>query len=439
VRSRCVPTRPERREHGAGCLAPACERPLPSQRPPATVPALWSRGLAGPALSADPPGLGESRRMGSARAAGDLGPACLSAGAPVRERRPLRAGPPGPAGAPPGERAGGPPRGRSRCALAPGAWAPRARPPRGRALCPAPNLGRGGGQQRHRRAWPQRAWTGPGRIWRGRWRPMRSRTAPAVCSRRSSSAAPSGASLTGGLTLPPTTTSGRCAGGSQQPWWPAAGPSAVSPPMARRALLPPAARSAGRGGLTAARCLASPRWAKRGGGGGQGPAGRGRPTTPTAPRAAPHASGPAGGPHPKAAGSPTRRVMHGALSLRPTAPAHKRTPAPVARQPWLAPGRRAPGSQGPRVRARRSALSAPDRAGQPRHTAASAPAGPPGGGAPEDTLCPHVGTGPHVSRGHAAARHLTGGGAGPPALAPEAKACLVGADASAAPDAPGVG
>jgi hypothetical protein len=119
VRSRCVPTRPERREHGAGCLAPACERPLPSQRPPATVPALWSRGLAGPALSADPPGLGESRRMGSARAAGDLGPACLSAGAPVRERRPLRAGPPGPAGEPPGERAGGPPRGRSRCAPLP--------------------------------------------------------------------------------------------------------------------------------------------------------------------------------------------------------------------------------------------------------------------------------------------------------------------------------
>ena len=175
------------------------------------------------------------------------------------------------------------------------------------------------------------------------------------------------------------------------------------------------------------------------GGGGQGPEGRGRPTTPTAPRAAPHASGPAGGPHPKAAGSPTRRVLHGARSLRPTAPAHKRTPAPVARQPWLAPGRRAPGSQGPRVRARRSALSAPDRAGPTRHTAAAAPAVPPGGGAPEDPLGPHVGTGPHVSRGHAAARHLTGGGAGPPALAQEAKACLWGADASADPDAPGVG
>ena len=295
MRSRCVPTRPERRAHGAGCLAPACERPLPAQRPPATVPALWSHGLAGPALSADTPGLGESRRMGSARAAGDLGPACLSAGAHGLERRPLRAGPPGPAGAPPGERAGGPPRGRSRCALAPGAWAPRARPPRGRALCPAPNLGRGEGHKRHRRAWPQRAWTGPGRIWRGRWRSMRARTAPAVCSRRSRSAAPSGAALTGGRTLPPTTTSGRCAGGSQQPWWPAAGPSAVSPPMARRALLPPAARSAGRGGLTAARCLAAPRWAKRGGAGGRArqgvaapppPRRTGRPRTPAAPQAA---------------------------------------------------------------------------------------------------------------------------------------------------------
>jgi hypothetical protein len=80
--------------------------------------------------------------------------------------------------------------------------------------------------------------------------------------------------------------------------------------------------------------------------------------------------------------------MHGALSLRPTAPAHNRTQDPVARQPWMAPVIRAPGSHGPRVRARRSALSDPDRAGQTRHTAASAPAVPPVGETLKKLLSP---------------------------------------------------
>ena len=57
---------------------------------------------------------------------------------------------------------------------------------------------------------------------------------------------------------------------------------------------------------------------------------------------------------------------------------------------------RAPHGSG--VCAIRSALSDPDRSGQTRHTAASAPAVPPGGGDLEEALFPHVGKGPHVSR-----------------------------------------
>jgi hypothetical protein len=62
------------------------------------------------------------------------------------------------------------------------------------------------------------------------------------------------------------------------------------------------------------------------------------------------------------------------------------------------PQLRATGRHGTGVCAIRSALSNPDRSGQTRQTAASAPAVPPGGGDPEETLCPHVGKGPHVSR-----------------------------------------
>src|SRR5262249_11719526 len=100
----------------------------------------------------------------------------------------------------------------------------------------------------------------------------------------------------------------------------------------------------------------------------------------------------------KAAGRARWRVVHPALSVCPTSPQHNRTPDPVARQPWIAPVIRATGSHGPSVRALRSALSDPDRSGQTRHTAASAPAVPTGGVDTEETLCPHLGKGPDGSR-----------------------------------------
>jgi AAA domain-containing protein len=53
VRSRRVPTRPQRRDHRTRRPATARDRPLQSQRPPATVPALWSLGLSGQAVSSD--------------------------------------------------------------------------------------------------------------------------------------------------------------------------------------------------------------------------------------------------------------------------------------------------------------------------------------------------------------------------------------------------
>jgi hypothetical protein len=41
-----------------------------------------------------------------------------------------------------------------------------------------------------------------------------------------------------------------------------------------------------------------------------------------------------------------RRVVRPSVSVCPTSPAHNRPPAPVARQPWLAPVTRATGSPG---------------------------------------------------------------------------------------------
>jgi hypothetical protein len=204
--------------------------------------------------------------MVSARSAGALFPAFLYEGSHVLERRPLGSGPSGQSVYPPGDRSGGPYRGRRPGALPPGALALGARPPRVRALCHDPNLGRGGGKKRPRRAWPQSSWTGPWRIFRGMWRPMSSMTAPAACSRRSIIAATSASSLPCGITIPPTTTSGRFSGGSKRPWWHAACPAAGSPPLARRSLLHPSGRGSGRCGIKSASVLASPRWRKRWGG-----------------------------------------------------------------------------------------------------------------------------------------------------------------------------
>ena len=85
-----------------------------------------------------------------------------------------------------------------------------------------------------------------------------------------------------------------------------------------------------------------------------------------APGPSEHPGGPAGGPHEKAAGSATRRLVRLTISVRPASPEQNRTQDPLARQPWLAPVMRAPGRHGPSVCAIRSALSDPDRSGQTR-------------------------------------------------------------------------
>src|SRR6516165_10584661 len=122
-------------------------------------------------------------------------------------------------------------------------------------------------------------------------------------------------------------------------------------------------------------------------------------------------------------------LMKPKLELLPAAPEQNRTQDPVVRQPWLAPVTGATDRHGPGICALRSALSDPDRSGQTRHTAAAAPAVPPGGGDPEETLCPHVGKGPHVSRSQAVTLHLECGGTRQSALSQDAKECLPGADA----------
>jgi hypothetical protein len=82
VRSRGVPTRPQRRDHRTRRPATARERPLQSPRPPAPVPALWSLDLSGPAVASDPAGGGESRWGVAAGSACDLCTAFLDEVAP---------------------------------------------------------------------------------------------------------------------------------------------------------------------------------------------------------------------------------------------------------------------------------------------------------------------------------------------------------------------
>src|SRR5712691_9956067 len=70
---------------------------------------------------------------------------------------------------------------------------------------------------------------------------------------------------------------------------------------------------------------------------GQRPQGLGSQATQTAQRTAAHAGREGGGPHEKAARSATRRVVHLAVSVRPTSPEQNRTQDPVAHHPWFAP------------------------------------------------------------------------------------------------------
>src|SRR5215470_2601474 len=53
VWSRGIPPRSKRRDHRTRRPAPARDRPLQSQRPPATVSTLWVLGLSGQAVSSD--------------------------------------------------------------------------------------------------------------------------------------------------------------------------------------------------------------------------------------------------------------------------------------------------------------------------------------------------------------------------------------------------
>src|SRR5215468_5318869 len=89
VRSRGVSTRPKRWDHRTRRPAPARDRPLQSQRPPATVSALWAPGLSRQAVPADIARLGESRPVVSAGSRGHLFAALLYEVSQVLSRGPL--------------------------------------------------------------------------------------------------------------------------------------------------------------------------------------------------------------------------------------------------------------------------------------------------------------------------------------------------------------
>ena len=94
---------------------------------------------------------------------------------------------------------------------------------------------------------------------------------------------------------------------------------------------------------------------------------RGRPRTKAAK---------AGGPHEKAAGSATRRVVRLTISVRPASSEQNRTEDPVARQPWAPPVTGAACAHGAGVCAIRSALSDPDCPRQTGQVAEACPAVP---------------------------------------------------------------
>src|SRR5689334_17532104 len=99
----------------------------------------------------------------------------------------------------------------------PGELAPLARPPRLCPLCHHPELGRGGGEKRRRRAWTRTSWTGPWRIFRAMSPPMSAMMAPSAFSRQSIIAATSASSTTSWITILTTMTSGRFSGDSKRP------------------------------------------------------------------------------------------------------------------------------------------------------------------------------------------------------------------------------
>ena len=89
-----------------------------------------------------------------------------------------------------------PHRGRRRFALPPSELAPVARPPRLCPLCHDPELGRGWGKKRRRRAWIRTSWTGPWRSFRAMWPPMKCMMVPSAFFLRSIIVAISAFSMT---------------------------------------------------------------------------------------------------------------------------------------------------------------------------------------------------------------------------------------------------
>src|SRR5262249_974851 len=114
----------------------------------------------------------------------------------------------------------------------------------------------------------------------------------------------------------------------------------------------------------------------RGASGGPRAQAPGGTATPIAPGPSAHPGGQAGGPHEKAAGSATRRVVRLTISVRPASPEQNRTEDPVARHPSAPPVTGAACEHGAGVCVIRSALSDPDGPRQTGQVAAACPAVP---------------------------------------------------------------
>src|SRR5499427_9930873 len=161
VRSGGVSTRSHRRDHRDCQLATARDRLFSSHLHAPSVSAVWAPGLSGQAIPADAARLGESRPVVSAGSRGHLFAALLYEVSQVLSRRPLGSGTTRRSVHPSCDGSGGTAGGRRRPALPARELAPLARPPRLCPLCHDPELGRGWGEKRRRRAWTPTSWTGP--------------------------------------------------------------------------------------------------------------------------------------------------------------------------------------------------------------------------------------------------------------------------------------
>src|SRR5262249_17599850 len=145
-----------------------------------SVSALWAPSLPGQAVPADIARLGQSRPLVSTRSRRHLFAALLYEVPQVLSRGPLRSGPTRQSVHPPRDGRGGAARGRGRLALPASQLAPLARPSCLCPFCDDPELGRGWGEKRRRRAWTPTFLTGRWRIFRAMSPLMNSMMAPAV-------------------------------------------------------------------------------------------------------------------------------------------------------------------------------------------------------------------------------------------------------------------